>query len=79
MIVNIGDIVYLQKYDFSNSEEEFKYLPSEVYAIKKRDGRVYVYTKYVNNGLSFKMLENDIYTINNKKYINMRSYESAVI
>jgi len=77
MKVKIGDIIYIQKYDFSDSEEEFRYYSSKVYDIKKENNKTYVYTKYVSNGLSFKMLENDIYTIDNKYYINMRNYEST--
>lgn len=75
--VKLGDIIYIQKYAPMSSEEEYDYHCSVVYQIKTENGKEYIYSKYENNGLSFKMLKDDIYIINNRYYINMSKYRPA--
>ena len=71
----INKIVYIQLYASSDSEEVYEYRSSVIYSTSIEDGKEYVYSRYTNNNLCFKMLKDKIYTIDNEYYINMPNYK----
>lgn len=71
----IDKVVYIQLYASSNSEEVYEYRSSVIYSTSIEDGKEYVYSRYTNNNLCFKMLKDKIYTIDDEYYINMPNYK----
>lgn len=71
----IDKVVYIQLYATPNSEEVYEYRGSVIYSTSIEDGKEYVYSRYTNNNLCFKMLKDKIYTINREYYINMPNYK----
>ena len=71
----IGKIIYIQLYASPNSEEVYEYRSSVIYATEIEDGKEYVFSRYTNNGVCFRILKDKIYTIDNEYYINMPNYK----